>query len=94
MSPAGLELDWQDWGDVYIVYQPSSTETHVFNDITAAILHSLEKNALTMAGVADRIAKDLGLVRDELSGSDLTFALERLEELGLVEWADEAADAR
>jgi PqqD family protein of HPr-rel-A system len=91
ITSAGLELVWQDWEDVYIVYQPSSTETHVFNDTTATVLQSLEKDALTIADVAERTAQDLGLAPDELTHSDLSFAIKRLEELGLVEWSDAAA---
>ncbi|MGZ8164417.1 MAG: HPr-rel-A system PqqD family peptide chaperone [Methylobacter sp.] len=91
LTSAGRELTWQDWDDVYIVYQPSSTETHVFNDTTAAVLQSLEKAVLTMADVADQVAQDLDLGCDELSSEDLSFALGRLEELGLIEWSDTAA---
>jgi PqqD family protein of HPr-rel-A system len=91
LTSAGRELTWQDWDDVYIVYQPSSTETHVFNDTTAAVLQSLEKAALTITDVADQIAQDLALGCDELSSGDLSFALGRLEELGLIEWSGTAA---
>jgi PqqD family protein of HPr-rel-A system len=91
LTSAGRELTWQDWDDVYIVYQPSSTETHVFNDTTAAVLQSLEKAALTITDVADQIAQDLDLGCDELSSGDLSFALGRLEELGLIEWSGTAA---
>lgn len=91
MTPAGRELEWQGWEDVFSVYQPSSTETHVFNDITAALLQNLEKKALTMADVAEAIAAILNMSRDELSDNDLSFAIGRLEELGLVDWSDEAS---
>ena len=91
LTSAGRELAWQDWEDIYIVYQPSSTETHVFNDTTAAVLQSLEKGPLTMADVADRTAQNLGLDRDKLSSDDLSFAFGRLEELGLIELSDRNA---
>ena len=32
---AGHDLVWIGWDDVYIVYQPASAETHVFNEVTA-----------------------------------------------------------
>ncbi|WP_174624387.1 HPr-rel-A system PqqD family peptide chaperone [Candidatus Methylobacter favarea] len=91
LTHAGRELAWQEWDDVYIVYQPSSAETHVFNDTTAAVLQSLEKDVLTMAEIGDRTAQWLDLGRDELSSGDLSFALGRLEELGLIEWSGTAA---
>jgi PqqD family protein of HPr-rel-A system len=91
LTPAGRELEWQGWEDVFSVYQPSSTETHVFNDMTAALLQSLEKGALTMADVAEAAAAILDMSRNELSDKDLSFAIGRLEELGLVDWSDEVA---
>jgi PqqD family protein of HPr-rel-A system len=91
LTSAGQALIWQNWEDVYIVYQPSSTETHIFNDITAAVLHSLEKSTLTVTEVVERTTQELDLDQNELSSGDLSFALGRLEELGLVEWSDAAA---
>jgi PqqD family protein of HPr-rel-A system len=91
LTSAGRKLVWQDWDDVYILYQPSSTETHVFNDITAIVLQSLEKGALTMSEVVDRTVQELDLDRNGLSSGDLSFAIGRLEELGLIESLDTAA---
>jgi PqqD family protein of HPr-rel-A system len=91
LTHAGRELSWQDWNDVYIVYQPSSTETHVFNETTAAVLQSLKKGALTMTEVANRTAQALDLGLEEISDSDLSFAVARLEELGLIEWSNATA---
>jgi PqqD family protein of HPr-rel-A system len=85
LTHAGRELIWQDWNDVYIVYQPSSTETHVFNETTAAVLQALEKSPLTITEVANRTAQALDLGFEDISDSDLSFAVARLEELGLIE---------
>ena len=94
LTATGWELVWHEWDDVYIVYQPASSETHIFNDTTAAVLQSLENGALTMAVVADLTAQALDIEREKLLNGDLSFALGRLEELGLIEWSDEAAAAR
>lgn len=84
------DLIWIEWDDAYIVYQPSSTETHVFNETTATILRCLERGSATMEGLADCIFRSLGIEQDELSREDLAFATGRLETLGLIEWTDEA----
>ncbi len=83
-------LNWQNWEDVYIVYQPSSTETHVFNETTATVLRCLEGGPMTMDGLAGRVVQSLGIEPDELTYEDLVFATGRLEALGLIEWADGA----
>lgn len=78
---------WKAWDGVFIVYQPSSAETHVFNDTTAAILQSLEDDALTMAEIADRTGQSPDPEHEQASGGNLFFALQRLEELGLIDWS-------
>jgi len=40
------ELVWRKWDDIYVVYQLSSTETHVLNETTALILKCLEYGPL------------------------------------------------
>lgn len=94
LTPSSRELVWQDWGDVYIVFQPSSTETHVFNDITATVLQSMVIGALTMDDIKNYTAHALNFEHDELPIEDLSFALGRLDELGLVEWSDETSATR
>jgi PqqD family protein of HPr-rel-A system len=85
---AAAELAWVDWGDVYIVYQPSSAETHVFNETTALILKVLEQGALSLKDVIEQIGQALGAVEDELIGEDVRLAVQRLEVLGLIEGSD------
>ncbi len=92
LTPEAGELVWVDWGEDYIVYQPSSTETHLFNETTALILDALKHGPLTLEGVANWIVKTLGVEKDELVFGDLEFAAARLEELGLIEWPDRASD--
>lgn len=81
---------WQEWDDVYIVYQPSSAETHVFNDTTALILKCLERGPLSADEVKMQIEAALGVGPGELAKEDFAFATSRLEELGLIDCQDAA----
>ena len=93
LMAAGRGLIWQDWGDVYLVYQPSSAETHVFNETTAQILKCLEHVSLSTATAKKRTEAALGVDLGELAADDFSFATMRLEELGLVESVDDASTA-
>jgi PqqD family protein of HPr-rel-A system len=81
-------LVWQDWDDVYLVFQPSSAETHVFNDTTTLILKCLEQGQLSTEGVKNWTEAALGVGPGELAADDFAFAVGRLEELGLIQGAD------
>jgi PqqD family protein of HPr-rel-A system len=89
-TPAGCALRWHEWDEVYIVYQPSSTETHVFNETTALILRSLEQGPMPAHKVREWTEAALGVALGELGSDDFSFATQRLVELGLIEWFDEA----
>ena len=89
LTSASRGLVWQDWDDVYLVYQPLSAETHVFNDTTALILKCLEHGQLSTEGVKNWTEAALGVGQGELAADDFAFAVGRLEELGLIERADE-----
>ena len=89
LTSASRGLVWQDWDDVYLVYQPLSAETHVFNDTTALILKCLEHGQISTEGVKNWTEAALGVGQGELAADDFAFAVGRLEELGLIERADE-----
>ena len=89
LMAASRGLVWQDWDDVYIVYQPSSAETHVFNETTAAILRCLEAGPLAADAVQGQTEAALGVAQGGLATDDFVFATHRLEELGLIEYLDE-----
>lgn len=93
-SVAGRGLLWQEWDEAYVVYQPSSAETHVFNETTALILKCLEQGPLSAEGVKNRTEAALGVDQGELAADDFAFAVGRLEELGLIERFDEVSDAQ
>ena len=89
LTSASRGLVWQSWDDVYLVYQPSSTETHVFNDTTTLILKCLERGQLSTEGVKKWTEAALGIGRGGLAADDFAFAVGRLEELGLIERSEE-----
>ncbi len=90
MVLASSGLIWQEWDDIYIVYQPSSAETHVFNETTALILKCLEHGPLSADEVKVQTEAALCVGQGELSSDDFTFATTRLEELGLIYCLDDA----
>jgi len=89
LTPAAGELIWVEWDDAYIVYQLSSTETHFFNETTALIIESLRQGPLSMESMRNWIMDELG--GQSSDGLQLTMAVERLEELGLIDASDETA---
>lgn len=91
LASAAQHLIWQEWDDVFLVYQPSSAETHVFNDTSMAILQVLQSGGLAQDELQHRVVEMLDVNPDELTQDDLNFALSRLEELGLIAHAVEAA---
>lgn len=69
-----------------MVYQHSSAETHLFNETTVSILGCLNSGELTAADLKKCTLHVLNHCDEEnLSDDDFMFALQRLEDLGLVE---------
>jgi len=91
LTSARFELIWQDWDGIYIVYQPSSAETHVFNETTALILKCVEHGPLSAEEVKVQTEASLGVGPGELADDDFAFATSRLEELGLIDCLDDAS---
>jgi PqqD family protein of HPr-rel-A system len=91
LTSAHFELIWQDWDGIYIVYQPSSAETHVFNETTALILKCVEHDPLSAEEVKVQTEASLGVGPGELADDDFAFATSRLEELGLIDCLDAAS---
>jgi len=88
---AAQDIRWQKWDDVFIVYQPSSAETHVFNETTALILKCLEHGPLSADQVKEQTEGALGVGPGELAKEDFAFATSRLEELGLIDCLEAAS---
>ena len=72
------------------VYQPSSAETHVFNETTALILKCLKQGSRSLEGLKDWTEAALDVGQGDLATEDFAFATMRLEELGLIECLDES----
>mgnify|MGYP000890693748 CR=1 FL=1 len=79
------ELVWRRFDDLWIVYQPSSAETHVFNQTTSEILKSLGDGAISEPGARTRVEQALGLATEGLTFEDFLPAVARLQELGLID---------
>ena len=88
---ARCKLVWRQWDDIYVVYQLSSAETHVFNETTALILKCLERGALSADDVKEQTEVALGVGPAELANEDFAFATSRLEELGLIDCLEAAS---
>ncbi|MBL8398804.1 MAG: HPr-rel-A system PqqD family peptide chaperone [Candidatus Accumulibacter sp.] len=93
LLPAAKALIWQKWDDLYLVYQPSSAETHVFNETSALILASIERGPRPLASVREWTADRLGLSADDLVPEEFDLAVTRLEELGLLDRGDDTIAA-
>ena len=89
LLPTAKTLIWQKWDDLYLVYQPSSAETHVFNETSALILASIESGSLPTVSVKEWTARSLGLMADDLGSEEFDLAVTRLEELGLLDCGDD-----
>ena len=89
-TPAGCSLQWHEWDNVYIAYQASSAETHVFNETTTWILRSLEQGPLPPQEVREWTETALGVEPGALESDAVVFVTLRLVELGLIDWLDES----
>lgn len=93
-TPAGRALQSQEWDDLYIVFQPSSAETHAFNETTVLILKCLELGPMSTEAVRHQTEIALGVCQGDLAVDDFEFATMRLEELGLIERLDSACSVQ
>ena len=84
LTEAGRSLLWQNWEELHIVFQISSAETHVFNEITALIISYLDRSPSSLDDILNYISKSMGLHPEDLDRDGFTKSLERLIELGLV----------
>lgn len=72
--------------DLYFVYQPASAETHVFNEVTFLILECLANGPRSFEDIKVRTEELLGVRVGEIGAGDFSFAMGRLEELGIIEY--------
>lgn len=67
LLPAGKALIWHKLDELFIVYQPSSTETHLFNEISALILARVRGPGRTALRADPRRRRDVFHQRFQLS---------------------------
>lgn len=92
-TPYVRELVWRRFDDLWIVYQPSSAETHVFNQTTSEILKCLGDGAISEQSTKARVELALGFAVGGLAFADFLPAVARLQELGLIaSLAEDLAD--
>lgn len=85
LSPC-VRLHWLSWDEDHIVFNAASGQTHVLNELGAAILHLLEENALNSVEIGRRIVTQYeALVLDTELSAAIEALLENLDILGLIE---------
>ena len=81
-----VHLHWLSWDEDYIVFNAASGQTHVLNELGAAILRLLEENALNSMAIGQQIvAQYEELVLDTELSEAIENLLENLDILGLIE---------
>lgn len=85
LTPAALDLVVATWGDVDIVYQRRSGETHAFNEVTTHLLECLSEGPATLSDLLCRVALHFDVEPEELTQDAFLRVTSRLEELGLIE---------
>ncbi|MFO1432339.1 MAG: HPr-rel-A system PqqD family peptide chaperone [Candidatus Competibacteraceae bacterium] len=79
-------LHWLSWDEDHIVFNAASGQTHVLNELGAAILHLLEENTLNSVEIGRRIVNQYEeLVLDTELAAAIDALLENLDMLGLIE---------
>lgn len=85
LLPSDRPLICERLDDLYMVFQPASAETHVFNETTFLILERLKNGPCSLDCVKSWTEESLGVQLGEIDIDEFTFATRRLEELGLIE---------
>jgi len=81
-----VRLHWLSWDKDHIVFNAASGQTHVLNELGAAILRLLEENALNPMEIGQRlVAQYEGLVLDTELSAAIEALLANLDTLGLIE---------
>jgi PqqD family protein of HPr-rel-A system len=81
-------LGWRCWGGDYVVFNPSSGQTHLLDVVTGRIVTELTDGSRDLLEIRSRIAKFLEVPDDDRLASTVANILIRLEEVGLIERMD------
>ncbi len=88
LTDSGQELLWQKWDDAFVLFQPSSAETHFINEISAFILERLAQEPVGLETLGKLIDMEFEQVGEKIIPEALDFWINRLEELGLIDRVD------
>ena len=58
-------LIWRRWGDEFVVYNPSSGDTHLLDFVSAQGLSQLEKHAFSARELVDELGDALAIAAAE-----------------------------
>ena len=88
LTHSGHGLLWQKWDDAFVLFQPSSAETHFINEISAFILERLAQEPVGLETLGKLIDMEFEQVGENIILETLDFWINRLEELGLIDRVD------
>ena len=80
-------LIWREWDDEHVIYHRASGETHLLNAVAAATLRALERSALTLDELCERIAAEFHADTPEAYRASLASLLTYFDDLGLIRTA-------
>ena len=82
---AADELPVRSWGGDYVVYNPLSGDTHIFDLVAGEVLHALERGAGSEPELRQRVAALLEVPDDAALAAEVRRIVAQLDELGLIE---------
>jgi PqqD family protein of HPr-rel-A system len=81
---AAVSLQWQDFGDDWVIYDNGSGRTHRLDLLTANVLAALEEHPATLEALVAAVSIGAGIQPGQV-GPPVTAALENLRLAGLVD---------
>jgi PqqD family protein of HPr-rel-A system len=81
----GAPLQWQEWDDGAIVYDPETGETHQLDAMASEALHALERTPLDAEALCDQLSQLADVPADETLGRYVNRLVKRCVALGLLE---------
>jgi len=79
------EFQWQDWTQVYSVFNPETGETHLISELPAAALQLIGKEGRPLLHIAADLAEACGVEMTTAWKRKVAGMLTNLEQIELVE---------
>jgi PqqD family protein of HPr-rel-A system len=92
--PSRINLQWKRWGDEFIVFNPTSGQTHLLNLVAGKALKLLEESPASPSEIIDRLCETTGIESSTEFAEHIRRLFSEFDELGLVELADSPSDCR